>query len=169
MMVVSAGLDLHGWSNAQYLLDHWLDNSGTPYEIDPQKLMAGSSHFNADVQAQVAAGAAKGGHFDSGWRSGAVENDDRGTKGLDWYYALHGYQYRVKVDSVTTSHGIQENVTVDMFKRYNWGNPAGGKPRKDLSFPGGFAKISQNDVARLNGDGRAADFNVWGESTYTVG
>jgi hypothetical protein len=77
---------------------------------------------------------------------------------LNWWYALNGYQYRVR----GTRTGA---VTVDIYKRYNWGNVSGGKPRGNLPYLG----TPQNDLAHLNSVGLAQDFDVWGESNYTIG
>lgn len=82
------------------------------------------------------------GTFDSGWQAGSVYADTNGHMNaaqMNYYYALNGYQYRVFGSDVNGS----EQVTVELFKRYNWGNPAGGKPRADLVVPhtGGIIRI----------------------------
>lgn len=55
---------------------------------------------------------------------------------------------------------------MDVLKRYNWGNVAGGKPRGNV---GPRELINQNELAQLHTDGYAQDFNVWGSYSYTVG
>lgn len=105
------------------------------------------------------------GSFDSGWKSDSIAN--AGSRPLDYYYALNEYQYRV----YGYSSGDAEHVTVDLFKRYNWGNP-GGNPkdnRNDLTALGGLVDIPQNQVAQLNADGKTWDYNVWGAYTFTMG
>jgi len=54
-------------------------------------------------------------------------------------------------------------VTVQVFKRYNFGNPNGGPPRGNI-----FGFMPQNELASLNADAMAKDFNVWGTTTYQV-
>lgn len=158
---------LHGWHLAAGNLDHWLNDTGTPHEMSPGALMTADPTFKKNVMASVAKGTAAGGSFDSGWSSGKIASDmEHGGSLEDYYYALNGYQYRVY-----GSHGQggAEKVTVDLFKRYNWGNPAGGDGRNDLKALGGLVDLPQNQVAQLNADGMAWDYNVWGTYTYTIG
>jgi hypothetical protein len=68
--------------------------------------------------------------------------------------------------SATVNGRTTKTITVQIFKRYNWGNAAGGEPRGNVG-PGGL--ISQNDLAQLNADGMARDYNVWGTYSYTLG
>jgi hypothetical protein len=165
-----------GYAQAAELLKHWLDDSGTPFQIDSQQLMNDIPDFLTSVNAEIAKGTAKGGNFDSGWKSDSVARQlptNSSAKVLNWYYALNGYQYRVRgqqsEEGCTKADGCRtvETVTVDVFKRYNWGNPAGGVPRNNLTALGGLVNVSQNDLAGLNQDGEAHDLNVWGEYTYT--
>ncbi|MFF7247841.1 hypothetical protein ACFZBU_28490 [Embleya sp. NPDC008237] len=51
-------------------------------------------------------------------------------------------------------------VRVDIYKRYNWGNPEGGVPRGDIKG------VPQNDLARLNETGLAHDFDIVGSTTF---
>jgi hypothetical protein len=60
-----------------------------------------------------------------------------------------------------------ESVTVDVFKRYNWGNPAGGPPTSDLSALRGVIYIRQNDLAALNTNNVAWNYNVWSPYSST--
>lgn len=116
--------------------------------------------FRRSINSEV-----KRGSFDSGWRSSSIQRDIGNAKTpmqSNYYFALNGYQYRV----YGSSAGGSERVTVDVFKRYNWGNPVGGAHRGNLG-PGGL--ISQNGIAQLNADGHAWDFNVWGAYTYETG
>ena len=70
------------------------------------------------------------------------------------------FQYRVK------SSSDNETITVEVFKRYNWGNPVGGKPRDNVGL---FEEVNQNALAQLHTDGFAQDFNVWGSYSYAIG
>lgn len=165
--------DVEGDTLAAKLLGHWLAGTGTAIQIDPRAMMGDIVRFRRDVQAQIDTALAGGGsNFDSGWLTGAVEDDidkdhDTGPKAQDWFYALNHYQYRVR-GTVTVVDGHKTaNVTVELFKRYNFGNPAGGAPRADLSFHG-LGDLPQNQIAQLNADGLAKDFNVWGSTTYQV-
>jgi hypothetical protein len=85
---------------------------------------------------------------------------------LGTYNAMNGFQYRVKVANSMENGRTNHTITVDVFKRYNWGNVAGGKHRDNVG-PG--SPISQNDLAQLHTDGYAQDFNIWGSYTYTMG
>ncbi len=173
LYAVQYGLrDIEGDTVAAKLLGHWLSGAGTAIRIDPRAMMGDVARFRRDVQVQIGTGLAAGGSFDSGWLTGAVEDDldkNHGTdpKLQDWFYALNHYQYRV-YGTVTVVNGHKTaNVTVELFKRYNFGNPAGGKHRADLSIHG-LGDLPQNQIAQLNADGLAKDFNVWGSTTYQV-
>ena len=153
-----------GYDHAADLLDHWLGASGDAKQISPQDMLDDLPGFRDLVDAQVARAKKSGGDFDSHWKGAAVSDfmkeGDKGDKVQDWWYALNNFQYRVQ-----SSDG-GKTVTVDVFKRYNWGNIAGGRPRNNVG-PGGL--IPQNDLARLNTDGYAQDFNVWGTSSFATG
>lgn len=59
------------------------------------------------------------------------------------------------------------SLTLDVYKRYNWGNPYGGK-RNILRGPFGIPTINQNDLAGLNSAGLAQDFDVFGSNTFQL-
>jgi hypothetical protein len=46
----------YGYTDAANLLDHWFDGSGTPYQIDPKKMMDDIGGFKAKVDKAVAEG-----------------------------------------------------------------------------------------------------------------
>ncbi|MFF4573507.1 DNRLRE domain-containing protein [Streptomyces sp. NPDC001410] len=155
-----------GYDVASDLLGHWLDDSGDAYQVDVKQMLTDMPHFQSLVDGNVA-DAKKSGSGDSAteWsqNTGVHKFMDQGDKGpgiQGWWYALNGFQYRVK----TTNDN--KTITVEVFKRYNWGNPAGGKPRSNVGL---FGEVNQNDLARLHTDGWAQDFNVWGSYTYTTG
>ncbi|MER6354763.1 DNRLRE domain-containing protein [Streptomyces sp. NPDC001634] len=162
----------YGYTDAANLLDHWLDGSGTAYQIDPKKMMNDVGGFKAKVDEAVAKGLASGdGNFNTGWQSSSVarnekEHGDKGPAVQNWWYALNGYQYDVSGTSTAVDGTTVETITVNVFKRYNWGNVAGGEPRGNVG-PGHL--IEQNDLAQLNADGMAQDYNVWGSYSYTLG
>ncbi|SEN79714.1 hypothetical protein SAMN05216267_1010102 [Actinacidiphila rubida] len=52
---------------------------------------------------------------------------------------------------------------LDVFKRHNWGNVAGGEPRDHVG-PGRL--IPRKDLARLYTDGYAQDLDVRGSTTF---
>ncbi|HWL87901.1 MAG TPA: hypothetical protein VNO21_18985, partial [Polyangiaceae bacterium] len=140
------------YDHAADLLSHWLYDDGSAYQINPQDMMHDLPAFNDAVQSQIKT--ANGGAFDTGWRSDSVANHISGDPHvLDWYYALNGYQYRVRGTPVEVDGVQYQKVTVDVFKRYNWGNPTGGGHRNDLKALGGLIDINQNDAAQLNADG----------------
>ena len=110
MAAVQDYMWLHGWHLASGNLDHWLDNKGTPLEMSPKAMMDAVPLFKSDVMSKIVKGS-----FDSGWDSDSIAN--AGSRPLDYYYALNGYQYRVYGHGA----GDTEHVTVDLFKRYNLG------------------------------------------------
>lgn len=152
---------------ASDLLQHWLSNSGEAATINPAQMMNDLPELKRQIALQI-----KPGRFDSGWKSDAVHRHLRlpggdSPKVRDWYYALNGYQYRVRGNVVDDHGDLKGTVTVDIYKRYNWGNPAGGVHRGDVGK--GPLKISQNDLAHLNTVGLARDFDVVGHETYRIG
>lgn len=173
LYAVQYGLrDMEGYTLAASLLGHWLSGAGTAVPIDPRTMMSEITGFRRDVQTQINNAMAAAGSFDSGWLTGAVEDYidkglDTGPKARDWFYALNHYQYRVHGTVTLVGGHKTATVTVDLFKRYNYGNPVGGKHRDDLSYHG-LGDLPQNQVAQLNADGLAKDFNVWGSATYQV-
>ncbi|WP_394827227.1 hypothetical protein [Pendulispora albinea] len=164
------------YDRAAELLGHWLYGHGEAVRIDARKMIEDLPSFDRAIQEQVRAGMTHRGAFDSGWKSASVADameQDIKTAGedrrvLDWYYALNGYQYRIQGGgNETTVNGAQyREVKVQVFKRYNWGNPNGGVHRNDLQA--GPFTVKQNTLAELNHYGMAHDFNVWGETTMLV-
>ncbi|MBA2947606.1 golvesin C-terminal-like domain-containing protein [Streptomyces himalayensis] len=154
-----------GYDVAADLLDHWLGASGDAYELDPKRMMDDMPSFQKLIDDRVAEAEKSGGNYDSGWSVGTsvadfMEAGDKGAAVQGWWYALNGFQYRVK------SGGDNKTITVEIFKRYNWGNPTGGAPRGNVGL---FEEINQNDLAQLHTDGYAQDFNVWGSYSYQLG
>ncbi|MES4901262.1 MULTISPECIES: hypothetical protein [unclassified Streptomyces] len=152
---------------ASDLFQHWLSNSGEAATINPLKMMDDLPELKRLVGQEV-----KPGRFDSGWKSDKVSRHlslDGGDSAQvrDWYYALNGYQYRVRGNVVDDNGVLKGTVTVDIYKRYNFGNPAGGVHRGDVGK--GPVKLSQNDLAHLNTVGLARDFDVVGHETYRIG
>ncbi|MEU9790551.1 hypothetical protein AB0E27_07950 [Streptomyces sparsogenes] len=152
---------------ASDLFQHWLSNSGEAATINPAQMMNDLPALKKLVAREI-----KPGRFDSGWKSDSVSRHlsrpgGDSPKVRDWYYALNGYQYRVRGDVVDDGGVLKGTVTVDIYKRYNWGNPAGGSDRSDIGK--GPLKISQNDLAHLNTAGLARDFDVVGHETYRIG
>ncbi|MFI2304514.1 DNRLRE domain-containing protein [Actinacidiphila glaucinigra] len=146
------------------LLDHWLGASGDAYQIDPKQMMDDMPSFQKLIDNKAADAKESGGNYDSGWSKNTAVSDfmqtDKGPAVQGWWYALNGFQYRVK------SSGDNKTITVEVFKRYNWGNPVGGKPRDNVGL---FKEVDQNALAQLHTDGFAQDFNVWGSYSYAIG
>ena len=164
-----------GHTLASNLLNHYLGDSGTPYQINPAQMMADVIGFKDDVNLQVKIGSSHNGNFNSGWQEDSIANDENvynqntsATKG--WWYSLNGYQYDVRGARSNIDGVESETVTVDVFKRYDWGNLAGGVPRGPVGGvrSEGVPGVPQNDIERLNLDGDAQDFNVWGQYSYTT-
>ncbi|MFF4826467.1 hypothetical protein [Streptomyces sp. NPDC001312] len=154
-----------GYDVAADLLDHWLGASGDAYQLDPKRMMDDMPSFQKLVDGQVAKAKKSGGNYDSGWSVSTsvadfIDARDKRAAVQGWWYAPNGFQYRVK------SGSGNKTITVEIFKRYNWGNPAGGAPRGNVGL---FEEVDQNALAQLHTDGFAQDFNVWGSYSYPVG
>lgn len=158
---VIADLRLHGWNDAADLLLHYINNTGTPYTVDANRMLKQIPQFQRDVNATLA-DVRKGpdGTFMTSWVNTAPDLKDGGDD-LNWYYALNHFDYRLvgeKRDGVITYH-------VEVRKRYDWGIPS--EHRRPLN--GGPIHFEQADLARLNLVGAASDFDVQGQtSTMTT-
>jgi hypothetical protein len=154
-----------GYRDASSLLRHWLDGGGTSRRIDVYRMLDDLPGLKSDVE-KLSHQARSSRIFDSGWRSRSVKQDleDYGATAaiLNWHYALSSYQYRLVVEPDDKRKAM--TITVDIFKRYNWGNPNGGPARPDIRIL--WINLRQNNIARLHSDGFAYDFNVWGRATY---
>ncbi|MFE2579624.1 RHS repeat-associated core domain-containing protein [Streptomyces sp. NPDC059378] len=159
---------MNQWKRGFNLMEHWMENGGETVELNVADMMNSLSYMRKQVGEKI-----KLGHFDSGWKpssvaDGKTQGMNKGADADDYYFALNGYQYRVRGDTVMKRGQITGTVTVDVYKRYNWGNIAGGKPRKDLGY-GPFRPLKQNDLAHLNSVGLARDFDVIGHQTFNIG
>ncbi|MFE1851402.1 RHS repeat-associated core domain-containing protein [Streptomyces sp. NPDC059489] len=159
---------MRGWQRGFDLMEHWMENGGETVEVSVADMMNSLSYMRKEVGQQI-----KPGHFDSGWHGSSVARGrehgmNKGADADDYYFALNGYQYRVRGDTVMKRGQLTGTVTVDVYKRYNWGNIGGGKPRGDLGV-GPFKPLRQNDMAHLNSVGLAHDFDVVGHQTFNVG
>jgi RHS repeat-associated protein len=152
------------------LINHWTDASGTAYQLSVSWMLSNLPWFDTAVENYIrehCTGRAK--VCNSGWQSIATwkiiqeynkEGQSVGPATEDIYYALDTFQWRVSGYSNTDGKWY---ITVDVFKRYNFGNPNGGLP--DAAVGG---VIPANAVAQLNADGYARDFNVWGSLSITI-
>ncbi|MDJ0347569.1 RHS repeat-associated core domain-containing protein [Streptomyces sp. H10-C2] len=145
------------WTNAHDLLQHWMENSGDDYEVDPSTMINEIPNFKKTVASYLAGVSKSRNHiFDSGWQgTRSVESD--GGKSLDWFYALNHFQWRVSGTKLTRE-GIVYNLEVR--KRYDWGVPS--EHRDDLN--GAWIHFNQPELAHLHTVGMARDFNVYGSS-----
>ena len=172
-----AGLHVAGYGLAADLLEHYLDNSGEAWQLSAgqiKQMLNDVPEFNAAVQAAKNYCEKRGMVVcDSGWRNTSIDNGKgKTTKDTGWYYALGSWDWRVHG---WKDHDGKWHWTLDVFKAYHWGNPHGGVHRPDICAPGGNAQynswlcVNQNDIAQLNADGWARDYNVWGTYNYPVG
>lgn len=147
------------WDHASSLLSHYLDGSGRPYTVDPKTMLNEIPSFRTSVNGRLDdVRAGPNGRFDTGWKMGQASNKES----LDWYYALHHFEYRVvgeKKDGEITYH-------VEVRKRYDWGIPS--EHRRNLEGAGGTVDIEQADVAHLNASGMGRDFDVRGRTPTTT-
>ncbi|HEX6353178.1 hypothetical protein [Actinophytocola sp.] len=150
---VQAALAAKGWGDASGLLDHYLDGSGKPYEIDANRLLKDVPKFQQDVNTALAdARKLPDGPFTTKWLDSSSPHDQN----LNWYYGLNNFEYRI----VGEKHGDQITYQVEVQKRYDWGIPS--EHRRDLErFPVHF---EQSEIARLSMVGNAKDFDVHGKT-----
>ncbi|MBP2056094.1 hypothetical protein J2Z21_009111 [Streptomyces griseochromogenes] len=151
--------DVHHFANAAAMLQHWLDNVGSDYQVDPMQILRDcpSSEYAIKVNAALAAARAKDGPFDSGWHNVEIKGQDN----LDWYWALHDVQYRVSSTQTYDASGHKiTTVRVQIWKRYAFGNE-GDKNRTDIPTP--LGGIPQSKISQLHDLGLARNYNVVGE------
>lgn len=159
MVGVSAYMKMKGWDDAAALLDHFLEGTGEPYEVDAGRMLKELPNFQQDVATSLdRLKKSPDGPVDSGWKS-----TSSGTEGnenvMNWYYGLHHFQYRV------VGHKTGDVVTyqVEVRKRYDWGVPS--EHRADLVAPGKAVNAEQSEIARLNHTRLAQDFDVHGRTS----
>lgn len=155
---VEAFMKTKGWDDAASLLDHYLEGSGEPYEVDAGRMLDELPTFQKDVDTSLA-------EFKK-LPDGPVQTDwsstSSGTKGdakvMNWYYGLHHFEYRV------VGHKSDDQIAyqVEVRKRYDWGVPS--EHRADLEAPAGLMDAEQSEIARLNYTGLAQDFDVHGKT-----
>lgn len=158
MYVVAKYMDAKDWDDASNLLNHYLEGSGDPYEIDAKRMLDELPTFQKDVGTSLAdLKKQPDGPVSTDWQSSSS-----GTKGNDkvmnWYYGLHHFEYRV----VGHKTGSEVAYQVEVRKRYDWGVPS--EHRGDLVAPAGVVDVEQSEVARLNHTRQAKDFDVHGRT-----
>lgn len=167
-MTMVAGQDgyLENERAASYM-KYWLEGSGQDIQFAAKDLINQNPALQKIVTRAIIEGGPNG-DFDTGWKSSTIYDDmnapeSAGNKKqlLDWYYTMNGYRYRIVGSDFTMVDGRPVGqVRVDIYKRYNWGNPEGGVPRGDIKG------VPQNDLARLNETGPAHDFDIVGSTTF---
>jgi hypothetical protein len=150
---VQAYLSQKGWNDGAGLLDHYLDGSGNPVEIDANRLLKEVPQFQTDVNSALGdVRKLPDGSFQTAWKGSSSPH----TQNLNWYYGLNNFEYRL----VGEKHGNQIKYRVEMQKEYDWGTPS--EHRRDLSK--GPLHFEQSEIARLNMVGKAKDFRVHGST-----
>ncbi|MFE3198732.1 hypothetical protein [Embleya sp. NPDC059237] len=169
-MAMVAGQDAYlGNERAASYMKHWLEGDGSEVQFKAGEFVDANPAFRKLLTDTILAGGPNG-NFDTGWQSGAVHEDMKAPESagkskqlLDWYYTMNGYRYRIVGTDFKMVNGEPAGqVRVDIYKRYNWGNPEGGKHR------GNIEGVPQNDLARLNETGLAHDFDITGSMTFYV-
>ena len=74
ILIAAFGLQVKGWWNAYNNLQHWLNDTGTPYRISPAAMLRDLPQFSKKVLLLINTGVRKGGSFDSGWLSDEVSS-----------------------------------------------------------------------------------------------
>jgi hypothetical protein len=167
-----------GWTNAAELFQHYLDDTGTDYTVDPGQLMHDVPSFQQQVDGYVGQQQTPG-HFDSGWTNFGTDVTDAqgnlvsGANGklaqdsMDWYYGLHHWRYDVSGDTALNADGsTSTNYTVQLYKPYVFHGA-------DLNLPGGVSdltglKFPQSMIQHLNTVGMARNFDVVGTGAFTT-
>lgn len=158
MYGVAAYMDGKDWDDAAKLLNHYLEGSGQPYEVDAGRMLNDLPTFQKDVNTSLAELKKQpDGPVSTNWQSSSS-----GTKGnekvMNWYYGLHHFEYRVEGHKT----GDQVTYVVKVRKRYDWGVPS--EHRGDLVAPAGVVDVEQSEVARLHQTRQAKDFDVHGST-----
>ncbi|WP_197319951.1 hypothetical protein [Saccharomonospora sp. NB11] len=171
--LVSIGLDWYfGFDDANELLQHWLEGSGDPYEVDVEKMLKDMPAFREDVNKTLEKiKELPDGKFDTStlelndegepqWQDSSPRVDKYDNDGSkNWYYALNNFEYKLvgeKKDGVITYH-------IEIQKEYNWGVPSQYRGTlKEPIFDSDF--IEQADAAKLHSTAMARDFTVHGKS-----
>jgi hypothetical protein len=161
---------LKGWPHPALALKHYLDNTGTDFQVDPSELQRDVPGFQRDIDTFVNNHAGAG-SFDSGWINTNTDITDAngnvtGQQSLDWYYTLHDWRYRVTGTSTLVNGQPHTDYTVEIYKPYVFGSP-----RSDINIPivtpVTGSKLDQDDIQHLNAAGIARNFTVRGSRTYS--
>lgn len=175
---IEAGLPLveTTWPHAAELLDHYLDNTGEPYQLDvnsmmgdiPQMQARGDAMVNDEVNRIAAEAAATGQYgrpvpFRTPWQGYYLDPDAN----PDWYRAVGGVDMSaggvVTVDPPETPGGqprVHVESQIDVADRYNWDE---GKETKI-----GPITITDEQMAGLQTAGLAREFDIKGSSTVST-
>ncbi|MFE0100360.1 hypothetical protein [Streptomyces sp. NPDC059009] len=144
-----------GLRAAAATLRHYLDGTGTPYELDADRLLAVPA-VRAAVTAQsrrwrTEAPETPGTYpADSGWRGVLVARRDS----LDWWLALRGIQYRVRGTVTVAPDGTRTSAIHSVAFHKSWNFDRG---ESEYGVP--FAPF-----ARLHETGLAREFEAVGET-----
>ncbi|QKW19291.1 hypothetical protein HUT16_09630 [Kitasatospora sp. NA04385] len=148
----------NGYPDAADLLKHWLGASGTPYQVDPAKMLKDMpSTFGKDVDLTLdELRKHPDGPISTEWKS-SEPDAAKDPRAANWYFGLNHFQYRL----VGRKHGGTIDYQVEVRKRYDWGVPS--EHRSNLHQTR-FVNLEQADIAHLNTTGQARDFDVTGST-----
>jgi RHS repeat-associated protein len=163
--VLAAAGCARGWDNACKMFEHWLANTGNPYQLDVNQMLRDLDNFNTIVQAYVresSEGSRRKSSFDSGWLS-----IDTGNANKNWYFAVNNFQYRISGRTIGSGSSAKTHYWVQVYKRYNFGTEEEG--RRDLELPNKnltLIHLRQPDLAHLHTVGLARDYDAMGSAFY---
>ncbi|MFB7943347.1 hypothetical protein ACFC6L_00355 [Kitasatospora phosalacinea] len=148
----------NGYPDAADLLKHWLGASGTPYQVDPARMLKDMpSTFGKDVDATLDELRKRpDGPVSTDWQS-SKPDASKDPAAANWYFGLNHFQYRL----VGEKHGGTIDYHVEVQKRYDWGVPS--EHRSNLHQTR-LVNLEQADIAHLNTTGQARDFDVTGST-----
>lgn len=175
---IEAGLPLIGlkWPHAADLMDHYLDNTGKPYNLDvnsmmndiPQMRARADAKINDEVNRIAADAAATGQYgrpvaFRTGWDGYYMDAEAN----PDWYHAVGGVDMSVggvvtvyPPDSPGEPPRVHVESQVNVADQYNWDE---GKETKV-----GPITITDKDMGGLQTAGMAREFEIAGASSVAT-
>ncbi|MEU9983941.1 hypothetical protein [Streptomyces sp. NPDC050856] len=178
LSMATAG-DVIGEVGASRNMLHYLSGTGTPLDLDVDRILSDDSDFRSWVETDHLA------HNKERWRREALDEFQRagGDKAVvvpvesrtahrtlpsdEWFHAVGANAHNVSgVVTVTPgpqgrTPGVSLEYQVNMWDRYNWDSG------KSTTFPGGIV-IKDDDMGRLHTVGIAREFDMRGSSSpYT--
>jgi len=176
LRAVKGGGEIMGETDAARHMDHFLDNSGEPLDIDPGRLLRDMPEFEDEVREELRRTEAETveqakAHYRGEPISIPFVRDWRGygetqTQPMtaNWFHAMGGFSYStsgvVRVSPPATPGG-EPQVRIDhqlhIFDRYNWDKG------KDVTLPV-IGTVPDEDIQPLHRAGIAQEYEIHGST-----